>query len=170
MARDHRGTALETLTHQAPAASNSEVRSIREAGCLLSRPGLWGLLLFLLISCGAFYFRDVNLFAMASEPLRQVLGYPPPAFLVSIALAVYTFSAMVLTLTAISEQARPVRQWNHLGYRVAFYLFYAFSGSIGTHFLAVLLIGVALYALDLCHVWVYAVRCDRTPESLSERL
>lgn len=168
MARDQRTSTLETVSRSVEISAQSTFHSVREVGCQMSGPCLWGLLMFLLSSCAAFWLRDLNLFAMASEPVRQILGYPPPALLVSIALGVYTFSAAVLTLTAMSEQARPTGQWNHLGYRVAFYLFYAFSGSIAPHFLAVLLVGMSLYLLNLVHAWVYALHWSRNPEQLPE--
>lgn len=120
-----------------------------------SRRNLWSLLLFMLISIDAYGFRDFNLFESASEPVRQLLGYPPPAFLISVALAVYCLSCVIITLTSMASDVRPPSTWKHLGYRSAFYLFYSFSGAIATHFIPVLLIGLFLYALDQCHIWLY---------------
>ncbi|MCD6187677.1 MAG: hypothetical protein J7K09_05875, partial [Desulfuromusa sp.] len=76
---------------------------------------LMSLSLFLLISIMAFTFKDFNLFESASESVRQILGYPPPAYLISIALAVYCFSSAILTLTAMANDAQPTQKWNHLG-------------------------------------------------------
>lgn len=127
----------------------------RERGYYESRHNLWELALFLLVSICAYNIRDINLFAVASEPLRQVLGYPPPAYLVSIALAVYFFSAFVLGLTAIINRASPPQTWNHLGYRSIYYFFYSFTGSIGEYFLPVLITGLILYGLDQCQLRLY---------------
>ncbi len=116
------------------------------------------LAIFLIFSIIAFIHKDFNLFAIASEPLRQILGYPPPAYLINIALAVYCFSAAILTLTAIANNTEPEQKWNHLGYRSAFYLFYCFSGAISANFLPILLVGFSLYGLDQCHIWIHNIR------------
>ncbi len=117
--------------------------------------GLMSLVLFMAISICALTFKDFNLFESASESVRQLLGYPPPAYLISIALAVYCFSSAILTLTAMANDAKPTQKWNHLGYRCAFFGFYCFSGTIAANFLPVLLVGLSLYSLDQCHIWFY---------------
>ncbi len=132
-----------------------EVQNLIDRCYSMSRRNLWELLLFLLVSICAYTFRDFNLFDSSSESLRQILGYPPPAYLVSIALAIYGFSCITLTLTAMANHVKPTQKWNHLGYRSAFFLFYCFSGAISAHFLPVLLIGLSLYGLDQCHIWTY---------------
>ena len=115
---------------------------------------LASLILFLLISIVAFAFKDFNLFESASEPMRHWLGCPPPAYLISIALAVYCFSSAILTLTAMANDTQPTQKWNHLGYRSVFFVFYCFSGAISANFLPVLLVGLGLYGLDQCHILI----------------
>ncbi|RLB69383.1 MAG: hypothetical protein DRH07_10830 [Deltaproteobacteria bacterium] len=127
---------------------------------------LMSLTLFLLISICAFTFKDFNLFAAASEPVRQILGYPPPAYLISVALAVYCFSSAILTLTAMANDAQPTQKWNHLGYRSAFFIFYCFSGAIAANFLPVLLVGICLYGLDLGHIWLYSAKVNHEEKGL----
>ena len=116
---------------------------------------LMSLVAFLIISICAYTFRDFNLFAVSSEPIRQLLGCPPPAYLISVALAVYALSSAILTLTAMANDAQPTQKWNHLGYRIAFFAFYSFSGAIAANFLPVLLVGLSLYGLDECHIWLH---------------
>ena len=116
---------------------------------------LMSLVLFLLISIIAFTFKDFNLFASASESMRQILGYPPPAYLISVSLAVYCFSSAILTLTSMANDAKPTQKWNHLGYRSVFFIFYCFSGAIAANFLPVLLVGLSLYGLDQCHIMLH---------------
>ena len=135
----------------------------------MSRRTLWEMLLFLVVSICAYAIKDVNLFNLASEPLRQILGCPPPAYMISIALAVYAFSAFSLTLTAMAKDVVPEQKWNQIGYRSAFYFFYAFSGAIGTNFMAVLLVGLVLYGLDQCHIWIYNTRIIDHEKSLVEK-
>lgn len=131
-----------------------------------SRQNLWGLMVFLLISIAAFSFKDFNLFEAASEPVRQILGYPPPAYLISVALAVYCGSAIILVLTSIANDLPPASSWKHLGYRSAFYLFYCFSGTIAGHFFPVLMIGLLLYGMDRCHIWVYNAKAIKEQKEL----
>ena len=120
-----------------------------------ARQSLWSLMVFMLISICAYSCREFNLFEAASEPVRQLLGYPPPAFMVSIALAIYCFSNIILTLTAMANETPPASPWKHLGYRGAFFLFYSFSGAIADQFIPVLLAGLCLYGLDQIHIWQY---------------
>lgn len=134
-----------------------------------SRNNLWGLTLFLLISIYAFYFRDFNLFEAASEPVRQLLGYPPSASIVGVALAIYCLSSAVLTLTAMANDERPASTWKQLGYRCAFYPFYIFSGSLSDNFILVLGIGLGLYALDQCHIWIYNSKAVQEQKELLGR-
>lgn len=132
----------------------------------LQNQSLLSLSLFLLISIGAYSFRGFNLFEISSEPIRQLLGCPPPAYLISIALAVYCFSSAILTLTAMANGSRPAQKWNHLGYRSAFFIFYCFSGAIAANFLPVLLVGLSLYGLDQFHIWIFNTKENHSGSSL----
>jgi len=133
---------------------------------LRSRRNLWSLVVFLLVSMNAYSVKTFNLFESASEPLRQLLGCPPPAYLINVALAVYCFSAVILCMTAIANDTPPPSPWRNLGYRSAFYLFYSFSGAIAGNFIPVLLVGLSLYALDQCHIWVYNCKTVREQKEL----
>lgn len=135
-----------------------------------SRRSLWGILLFLLISIGAYQLREFDLLTSFSEPVRDLLGYPPPAYLISVALGIYSFSVLMVVLTQLSNDDDPVFKWSHLGYRSTFYLFYALSGSLSSHFLAVFFVCAFLYGIEQVHLWVYANRIERQAnELLSER-
>ena len=127
---------------------------------------LMSLVAFLVISICAFTFKDFNLFESASESVRQILGYPPPAYLISVALAVYAFSSAILTLTAMANDAKPTQKWNHLGYRSAFFIFYCFSGAIAANFLPVLLVGLSLYGLDQCHLLIHNAKENHESKGL----
>lgn len=130
----------------------------------IQNQNLISLAIFLVLTIIAYINKDFNLFTSASEPVRQVLGCPPPAYLINIALAVYCFSAAVLTLTAMVNNVKPEQKWNHLGYRLTFYLLYCFSGAIATNFLPIVFVGLFLYSLDQCHIWIHhnkAIPSDR---------
>ncbi len=111
--------------------------------------------LFLLLCIGAFCCREINLFLLAPESFRHILGYPPPPVFVDVALAVYCFSATVLILTGLANGNRPESGWKHLGYRSVFFGFYCFSGSIAAHFTAVVVVGLFLYLLEQAQIWFY---------------
>ena len=127
---------------------------------------LMSLVTFLTISICAFTFKDFNLFESASQSMRQILGYPPPAYLISVALAVYCFSSAILTLTAMANDAQPTQKWNHLGYRSVFFIFYCFSGAIAANFLPILLVGLSLYGLDQCHIMIHNAKENREEKGL----
>lgn len=129
----------------------------------LQRRRLLEVLFFVLISIAAYSCREFNLFAFSSEPVRQVLGYPPPAYLISIALSVYIFSVVIFILTQLGNAVEPTPKWLHLGYRSLFYVFYLCSGTLAPHFTAVLLGGLFLYGLELVHLWIYGHR-DLEPD------
>jgi len=132
----------------------------------MTNQSLLGLAIFLLISMVAYIFKDFNLFEVASESIRQILGYPPPAYLISVALAVYCFSSATLTLAAIANDGYPVPKWNHLGYRSIFYVFYCFSGAISDNYIPVLLVGLCLYGLDQCHILIHNAKENPEGKSL----
>lgn len=132
--------------------------------------GRWNFSLFLLISGAAFFARDFNLFAVIPENARQLLGSPPPPDLISIALAIYTLSAIILLLSSLANNSQPPTNWNHLGYRAAFYLFYLVSSSLADHFLAVFYVGLLLYGLENLCIWIYTTRASEGNQKAMERL
>lgn len=136
----------------------------------LSRRSLWEILLFVLLSIGAFSLREFNLLGSVSENVREFLGSPPPAYLVSIALAAYCFSVLTIILTQMANDDEPTLKWSHLGYRAFFYLFYALSGALVNHFMAVFFIGIFLYGVEQVHIWTYCNRvAHQDKELLGER-
>lgn len=155
--------------YRAEQAQSFRFEEQQERCARMSRHNLWEVVLFLVISILAYSIRDLNLFMLASEPLRQLLGYPPPAYLISIALAVYFCSSACLTLTGMAREQSPQQGWNQLFYRGAFYFFYSFSGAIAGNFLPVLLVGLGLYGLDQYHVWFYNAKGGNGEKGLVEK-
>ncbi len=137
----------EVMTHYKEATN--------EKKATLTRKNLISLTIFLLVSIWAYTFKDFHICDAVPVYLHTLLGTPPPAFLVSIALVGYFFSALVLTFTAITKNLEPIPKLDHLGYRVTFFMFYAFSGAIAPNFLPVFLIGLCLYSLDQYQIWAY---------------
>lgn len=121
----------------------------------LSRKGLWGLLLFLLAGVAAFTVQGFNLYQAFPEPVLQVLGCPPPALLVHLALTGYSFTVVVPVLVRMATGDRPVVGWHHLPCRSVFYLFYLASTTLPENFVAVTTIGILLYAVEQVGIWAY---------------
>ncbi len=125
----------------------------------LCRRGLRDLLLFLAVSTLFFGIRHVDLLAPLAEPVRQLLGCPPPPFLTTLAAAGYTLSATILILGRIMSGARPTSKWSHLFFRTVFYFFYAVANALPENFMGVFVAGVFLLALEQLHIWIYCLKC-----------
>ena len=123
-----------------------------------SNQNLLEIVIFLIVSIVAFNFGTFNLFLAASEPMKVFLGIPPEAYLVSISLVVYFFSAFTIRLFSILNDVKPIIKWSHLLYRSSFYLFYCFSGAITANFIPVFLVGIGMYALDQFHILYYNIK------------
>lgn len=123
----------------------------------LSRRGIWGLLIFLLISLGA--VQEFSFLPSLSEETRRWLGPAPPVRMISIALIVYSFSALILTLSRIWNGSGSYRGWSHLGYLGAFYGFYGFAGRLEENFYAVFIAGLTILGLEYYHIRTY---CNET--------
>ncbi|MEA3333710.1 MAG: menaquinol oxidoreductase [Pseudomonadota bacterium] len=111
----------------------------------------WWMALFFLVSLGA----AVNFCFLPpiSENLRELLGAPPPTSLISIALIVYAFSALILILGQMNKGSVRFRGWSHMGYLSAFYIFYYYSGLLRENFWPVFIAGLTILGLENYRVW-----------------
>ncbi|MBW2689810.1 MAG: hypothetical protein JRC99_07770 [Deltaproteobacteria bacterium] len=130
----------------------------------LSRKGLWGLLLFLIVSVAAFMAQDFNLYKTFPEPVLQVLGCPPPEILIHLALTCYSFTVIVPVLIRMATGESPVIGWHHLPYRAAFYFFYLVSMTLPENFVAAVTVGILLYAVEQISIWAYLYKTLRVNE------
>lgn len=124
---------------------------------LLSRRGLWHLLIFLLLSMAAFAGQDFDLFAALSEDLWPLLGSPPPPPLIHLVLAIYTFCALMLLPARINKTSL-AQSWAHLGYRSIFYLFYLSANALAAHFMIVFVAGLFLYGLEQSYLSLHRTK------------
>ncbi len=149
---------------------DSEHHVVHEAGLdttalhALSRKGLWGLLFFLLASVAAFLNQDFNLYQTFPEAVLQILGCPPPAILIHLALTVYSFTVVVPVLIRMSTGDNPVVGWHHSLYRSVFCLFYLVSTTLPENFFAMVTIGILLYAVEQVGIWSYMYKHLRGAE------
>lgn len=125
--------------------------------------GLWGMVLFLLVSFAA--FAGFSILPELSPAVREVLGAPPPPDLISLALVVYAFSGIVRTLARMSRNIPSYLGLMHAAFFTAFYGFYHLSGALPDNFWAVFFAGISVLGLDNYALWSYssaAVRKERT--------
>jgi hypothetical protein len=141
-----------------------EIRRLQQ----LSNRGLWGLALFILISLGA--QRNFDFFPPLSEGARAVLGAAPPVKLISIALVVYSFSALVLILSRMMGGTDSYRGWSHLGYLSGFYLFYFYAEALPDNFWAVFAAGCTILILEYYSIWTYCHEAILTEKELLGKL
>jgi hypothetical protein len=113
--------------------------------------GLWGMVLFLLVSFAA--FDGFSLLPDLSPEFRRQLGAPPPVNLISLALVIYAFSGIILTLARMTSNTGSYRGFLHAAFFSGFYAFYHLSGALPDNFWAVFLAGISVMGLESYHLW-----------------
>jgi O-antigen/teichoic acid export membrane protein len=88
--------------------------------------------------------------------LRQLLGPPPPLVLINLALVVYTFSALVLSLARMINGADAGRCWVPLLYITPFYLFYYFAEALRDNYWAIFAAGLTVTGMECYRCWTWA--------------
>ncbi len=139
--------ARESATSDLQARIEARIRSLeRSAG-----NGLWGMFLFLLVSFAA--FDGFSILPDLSPEFRRQLGTPPPVNLISLALVLYAFSGIVLTLARMTSNTGAYRGFMHAAFFTGFYAFYHLSGALPDNFWAVFLAGTSVMGLESYHLW-----------------
>jgi hypothetical protein len=115
--------------------------------------GLWPIALFLGLSLGA--LNNFDFLPSLSADIRKMLGAAPPVTLISTALVVYSFSAIILILSRMALNSGKYGGITHVGYLGAFYGFYHYAQALGDNFWAVLAAGATVLSLESYHVWTY---------------
>lgn len=125
--------------------------------------GLWGMVLFLLVSFVA--FDGFSVLPDLSPEVHRKLGAPPPVNLISLALVIYAFSGIILTLARMTSNTGAYRGFMHAAFFTGFYAFYHLSGALPDNFWAVFLAGTSVMGLESYHLWTRhgaSVRRQRT--------
>ncbi|BCS54439.1 hypothetical protein [Geobacter sp. SVR] len=125
---------------------------------VLSRQGLWGLLIFLVASAVALCFRDQTLGGLLPADLLEQLGPRPPVMLIDIVLGVSTISSLIVISGRLYHAARPGSTWNHLCFRLSFFVLYFVSDALASHMNVVFISGLAVLALQHYHLSQYTSR------------
>lgn len=106
------------------------------------------LLMFLMISILACSGQSLNFFALIPEGLRPFLGDPPPVRLISLTLAIYFLSMVVINVHGMVCGGQPRSIWFHVVCRSVFYLLYFTAGALPANLPAVLVAGSILLLLE----------------------
>lgn len=154
MQPDDHAPASAAGTHSDPTADLRRAleQDIRRLHGLASR-GLWAFSLFLIVSLLA--WRDFPLLPLP-DTLIAALGTPPQARYISLMLVVYTFSAVILSLSRMMGGMEHKSSFCHVGYLTLFFLFYHLARALNDNFWAVLGAGVTILGVESYRLWTYS--------------
>lgn len=117
-----------------------------------SNRGLWAVSLFLLVSMTA--WRDFS-FLVLPDKVLTALGQPPSPQAIGILLIIYTFSAIMLSLSRMMAGIEHKSSFCHVGYLTAFYLFYHFAKALDDNYWAVFGAGLTILAVESYRIWSF---------------
>lgn len=118
-----------------------------------SSRGLWALALFIVVCLLA--MGDFSIFPDFPASVRASLGRPPSVRMISGALVLYTFSAIILTLSRMMHGSGAYSGISHVGYLAGFFGFYHFAKGLQENYLAVVVAGFTVLSLETYHIWAY---------------
>lgn len=150
MANDlQQGSAPATAAAEQAKRSSGENARVRKLHSMANR-GFFALASFIAISIGA--IDDFSILPSFPESFRATLGTPPSANMVSAALLLYSFAAIVLILARMTMRIPKFGVFANVGYLSGFYFFYHFSGTMQENFWAVLAAGSTILVLETYHL------------------
>ena len=117
-----------------------------------SNRGLLAMSLFMVVSMLAW-----RGFPMLSHPdaARALLGAPPPPHMINLVLLLYTFSAIILSLSRMMAGVEHKSSFCHVGYLTAFFLFYHFAKALDDNYWAVFGSGITILSVESYRIWSY---------------
>lgn len=113
--------------------------------------GAYILSAFLILSIGATH--NFSFLPTFSQAMRKSMGTGPSSGFISIALVIYVFSAVILSLSRMMEGSDKIGGVTHLGYLGGFFFFYHFSGDMDAQFWAVFAGGTTIICLESYQLW-----------------
>jgi hypothetical protein len=117
-----------------------------------STRGFLALSLFLVVSIFAWWGFD---FLPVPDTVTAYLGKPPSAHIISIALLLYTFSAIILSLSRMTAGIEHRSSFTHVGFLAAFFLFYYFGKSLEENYWAVFGSGITILGIESYRIWTF---------------
>lgn len=117
-----------------------------------SNRGLLAMSLFMVVSMLAW-----GGFPMLPHPdaARALLGAPPPPHMINLVLLLYTFSAIILSLSRMMAGVEHKSSFCHVGYLTAFFLFYHFAKALDDNYWAVFGSGITILSVESYRIWSY---------------
>lgn len=116
----------------------------------LSTRGIVALALFLAVAVLA--WRGFT-FLPAPGSATAVLGNPPSARMISVALLIYTFSALILSLSRMAAGIEHTSSYGHVGFLTGFFLFYYFTKALEDNYWAVVGAGLTILGVESYRIW-----------------
>jgi len=117
-----------------------------------STRGILALALFLAVSILAWWGFT---FLPSPDKVTAILGKPPSASIISIALLLYTFSAIILSLSRIAAGIKHNSSFGHVGFLTGFFLFYYFGKSLEENYWAVFGSGITILGVESYRIWTF---------------
>jgi hypothetical protein len=117
-----------------------------------SSHGVQALALFLVVSILA--WRGFT-FLPSPESVTAYLGKPPSARIIGIVLMLYTFSAIILSLSRLAAGIEHHSSFSHVGFLAGFFLFYYYGKCLEENYWAVFGSGITILGVECYRIWVY---------------
>jgi hypothetical protein len=114
--------------------------------------GLWALSLFLLVCMMA--WRGFPLLPLPDTVVAS-LGPPPPPYVISTVLLIYTFSAIILSLSRMMAGIEHKSSFCHVAYLTGFLLFYHFAKALDDNYWAVFCAGITILSVESYRIWSF---------------
>ncbi len=114
--------------------------------------------------------RDFDFVPSLPAKVHALLGSSPPVGLISAALIVYSFSAIILILARMANGSGDYGGMMHVGYLLGFYIFYHFAGAMEDNFWAVFAAGMTILASESYHIRTHYLGLVRELEQVLPRL
>lgn len=150
------GSPENPLDENDPEALRSAARKRIQQLRTTANRGLWAIALFLLVSIAA--LNQFSFLPTLPEQIREQLGTPPPAIMISGLLILYSFSSLVLILARMVGDSVTHSCFYHVAYLTGFYCFYNLAGSLEDNFWAVFAAGATILSLESYHLWSWCSR------------
>jgi hypothetical protein len=136
----------------------------------LSRRGLWGILFFLALSIATVYCRELVLTVTLPENVLALLGTPPPAILMHIALAISCLSSLVLIFGRRPEPGTSGYNWMNVAMPTLFYPVYFFTEGMDSYFPIVFAAGLFILLVEHITIGRHNARIIREERELLQHL
>lgn len=149
----------ENPQHHAPQ-DNEKIRRLKAR----SSHGLYVIALFIAMSIAA--IRDFDFFPSFPPKIHDLLGQPPSAEMISTALLIYSFSAIILVLSRMMSGSEKSGGFIQVAYLAGFYFFYHFAGTMEENFWAVFAAGMTILGLESYQVWTWCREEIRIQEEI----